>query len=273
MWTHVKVTVCKARALISKGKDGTNDALVKIALGKEKYQTSVKERAIAADSVVWNEECELAIPKQGNKAEIVLTALHRNRNFIGDEFLGAVNIPLSDFADVYDRPISKWYSLNSKAGKPNTKERGELEVRIQFSMKTPKAGAGSLSDLTEKERHRSSLGRLATSLGGSLFSLGKDKEKKEKKNKNQKGSSSTLPGRGKGQGQFGAIPEQEIYKTYIQSKYDADPGVISDEDGEGDDEFKFEELSHKSSKSSLSVFQDPLPLPVSKKRRTRASHR
>jgi len=45
------------------------------------------------------------IPKQGNVAEIVLTALHRN--FIGvDEFLGVVNIPLADF-DVYERPKSR----------------------------------------------------------------------------------------------------------------------------------------------------------------------
>ena len=28
-----------------KGKDGTNDAFVTIGLGKEKYQTSVKEKA------------------------------------------------------------------------------------------------------------------------------------------------------------------------------------------------------------------------------------
>jgi hypothetical protein len=45
------------------------------------------------------------IPKQGNVAEIVLTALHRN--FIGvDEFLGVVNIPLADF-DVYERPRNR----------------------------------------------------------------------------------------------------------------------------------------------------------------------
>jgi hypothetical protein len=36
---------------------------------------------------------------------------------------------------------------------------------------------------------------------------------------------------------------------------EADPGVISDDE----DEFKFEELSHKGSKSSLSVFQISLP--------------
>jgi Rab11 family-interacting protein 1/2/5 len=36
---------------------GTNDAFVTISLGKEKYQTSVKDKA--ADPVEWHEECEL----------------------------------------------------------------------------------------------------------------------------------------------------------------------------------------------------------------------
>ena len=36
---------------------GTNDAFVTIGLGKEKYQTSVKEKA--TESVEWCEQCEL----------------------------------------------------------------------------------------------------------------------------------------------------------------------------------------------------------------------
>ena len=75
-----------------------------IALGKEKYQTSVKEKA--SENVEWHEECELQIPQQGNTAEIVLTALHRN--FLGvDEFLGTVRIPLSAF-DIYEMPKNRW---------------------------------------------------------------------------------------------------------------------------------------------------------------------
>ena len=35
---------------------GTNDAYVTIQLGKEKYQTSVKERS---DNPEWHEECDL----------------------------------------------------------------------------------------------------------------------------------------------------------------------------------------------------------------------
>ena len=36
---------------------GTNDAFVTIGLGKEKFQTSVKEKS--GDPVEWNEQCEL----------------------------------------------------------------------------------------------------------------------------------------------------------------------------------------------------------------------
>ena len=48
---NVYLSVKKARGLKIKGKDGTNDAFVTIALGKEKYQTSVKEKA--TESVEW----------------------------------------------------------------------------------------------------------------------------------------------------------------------------------------------------------------------------
>ena len=37
--------------------EGTNDAFVTIGIGKEKYQTSVKEKA--TESVEWCEQCEL----------------------------------------------------------------------------------------------------------------------------------------------------------------------------------------------------------------------
>jgi hypothetical protein len=36
---------------------GTNNAFITIALGKEKYQTSVKEKVL--QDVDWHEECEM----------------------------------------------------------------------------------------------------------------------------------------------------------------------------------------------------------------------
>ncbi|XP_003696939.1 rab11 family-interacting protein 2 isoform X1 [Apis florea] len=247
MWspTHVQVTVQRAKNLLTKGKHKSNDCFVTIALGKEKYQTSVKEKA--SKDVEWHEECELLIPEQGNTAEIVLTALHRN--FLGvDEFLGTISIPLSSF-DVYERPRNRWYTLGSKPGKENTKERGELEVKIGFIVK-----AGSLTDLSHKERHKSSLGQLSTaahSIGGSLLSIGSF-EKRKGLRKLAKSIGNRVKGKSKHNIDKGDdLDEKEEYKfrTTRQEPGEADPGVIS----EDEDEFTFDDLSHKSSASSLNA--------------------
>ncbi|XP_014205724.1 rab11 family-interacting protein 2 [Copidosoma floridanum] len=249
MWspTHVQVVVQRAKGLITKGKKNTNDCFVTIALGKAKYQTSVKEKA--EENVEWHEECELPIPEQGNTAEIVLTALHRN--FLGvDEFLGTVRIPLSSF-DIYEMPKNRWYELTSKPGKENTKERGQLEVRIGFVVR-----AGSLTDLTKKEKHKSSLGQLSTAaqsmLGGSLLSVGSGEKRKGLK-KLAKSIGSRVRGKSRSKGKLDDIYDEEEFRvgdirprTAGQEHGDADPGVISDED-----EFTFDDLSHKSSTSSL----------------------
>ncbi|KAL2743584.1 rab11 family-interacting protein 2 isoform X2 [Vespula maculifrons] len=223
----------------------TNDCFVTIALGKEKYQTSVKEKA--SKDVEWHEECELAIPEQGNTAEIVLTALHRN--FLGvDEFLGTVSIPLASF-DVYERPKNRWYALCSKPGKENTKDRGELEVRIGFIVK-----AGSLTDLTRKERHKSSLGQLSTaaqSIGGSLLSIGSIEKRKGLK-KLAKSIGNRVKGKSKNKLNKENLDEREEeygFRATSQEPGEADPGVIS----EDEDEFTFDDLSHKSSASSLNA--------------------
>ncbi|XP_012234984.1 rab11 family-interacting protein 2 [Linepithema humile] len=249
MWspTHVQVTVQRAKDLLTKGKHKTNDCFVTIALGKEKYQTSVKEKA--TKDVEWHEECELLIPEQGNTAEIVLTALHRN--FLGvDEFLGTISIPLSSF-DVYERPKNRWYTLNSKPGKENTKERGELEVRIGFIVK-----AGSLTDLSKKERHKSSLGQLSTaaqSIGGSLLSIG-SLEKRKGLKKLAKSIGNKVKGKSKNRLDGNNLDEKEEHQVKVtrQEPGEADPGVIS----EDEDEFTFDDLSHKSSASSLNA---PVP--------------
>uniref|UniRef100_A0A0P6E8L7 Rab11 family-interacting protein n=1 Tax=Daphnia magna TaxID=35525 RepID=A0A0P6E8L7_9CRUS len=249
MWspTHVQVTVCRVKGLLTKGKNGTNDAFVTISLGKEKFQTSVKQKALS--ELEWQEECELAIPTQGNTAEIVLTALHQN--FIGvDEFLGMVALPLSNF-DVYERPRTKWYALKSKPGQEGkNKNRGEIEVRVAFTVKS-----GSLLDLSKKEKHKGSFGHLsqaAHNIGGSLMSLGKEKKGGIKKLASSVGSKLRLP-KSAGRDEKGVDGRLSRHSSGRYSgKYSSgepDPGVIS----EDDDEFRFDELSHKSSGSSLNL--------------------
>ncbi|KAL1110573.1 hypothetical protein AAG570_008101 [Ranatra chinensis] len=244
MWspTHVQVTVQKAKGLISKGKNGTNDAFVTISLGKEKFQTSVKEKA--KDNIEWHERCELLIPKHGNRAEIVLTVLHHN--FLGaDEFLGCVRLPLSEM-DVYKRPQNRWFKLKSKDGKEN-KERGELEVKVAFTVK-----AGSLSDLTigKKEKHKSSLGQIsqaAQSIGGSLISIssiGKSKGLKTFATKIGKKIKKPF------HHNEGDVPE--VYKPEPSKQVlgDADPGVISEAES---DDFALDDLSHDGSEVSVDL--------------------
>ncbi|XP_043071974.1 rab11 family-interacting protein 1 isoform X3 [Drosophila grimshawi] len=273
MWspTHCSVTVQRARGLLTKGKNGTNNCFVTIALGKEKYQTSVKDKA--ENSVNWNEECELKIPDQGNRAELTLTCLHRNNLGI-DEFLGQATLPLKDM-DVYDRPRAKWCKLESKPGKEKkNKERGELEVRIAFVVKS-----GSLTDLSKKDKHKSSIGQLASSVGGSLLSIGQGEKRKSikklagslssklhirsKKKHDKDGDDS-----GSFSGSFASIgtPNSSTGLGVIgggsgrrrgQRAGEADPGVIS----EDEDEFVFDNLSHKSSGSSLNIQRSGLQPP------------
>lgn len=252
MWdpTHVQVTVQRARGLLIKGKNGTNNCFVTIALGKEKFQTSVKHKA--TQNVEWLEECELRIPTQGNTAEIILKVY--DEDFVKDHLLGQVSIPLKDL-DVYERPRNRWYTLQGKSGKENDKNRGELEVKIAFTVKE-----GSLTDLSKKEKHRSSLSSIAQNVSGSLMSIGSIEKRKSIKKfaknlgskininkKDKKSDSLSLGGSiGNLKSPVLSAPDHSTPKT---SPGEADPGVIS----EDEDEFAFDDLSHKSSGSSLNV--------------------
>lgn len=124
------------------------------------------------------------------------------------------------------------YTLNSKPGKENTKERGELEVKIGFIVK-----AGSLTDLSKKDRHKSSLGQLSTaaqSIGGSLLSIGSfEKHKGLKKlaksigNKVKGKSKSRLDG-----DHLNEKAEDQFRRVTRQEPGEADPGVISEDEDE-----------------------------------------
>ncbi|KAG5684100.1 hypothetical protein PVAND_013348 [Polypedilum vanderplanki] len=254
--THIQVTVQRAKGLLTKGKNGTNNCFTTIALGKEKYQTSLKENATT--NVDWHEECELAIPSQGNRAELILTVLHRNGLGL-DEFLGQITLPLNEM-DHFDRPRSRWYKLQSKPGQEKKdKDRGELEVRTAFTVK-----AGSLSDLSKKDKTKSSLSNIANNVGGSLLSLGQiEKHKSLKKFAKSLGNKMHVTGKkkkDKGEdsdsytGSFSSLGTPSLgtrNSFHLRNEGNADPGVIS----EDEDEFAFENLSHKSSSNSLNVRQ------------------
>lgn len=127
--------------------------------------------------------------------------------------------------------VNNRYTLSCKPGKENTKERGELEVKIGFIVK-----AGSLTDLTRKERHKSSLGQLSTaaqSIGGSLLSIG-SLEKRKGLKKLAKSIGNRVKGRSKhklDKDDFDEVEEHQIRPTR-QEPGEADPGVISEDDDE-----------------------------------------
>lgn len=176
-----------------------------------------------------------------------------------DEFLGQVTLPLNEM-DAYERPRARWYKLQSKPGKEKKdKERGELEVRVAFTVK-----AGSLTDLSKKEKNKSS----TLGLGGSLLSLNAfEKRKSLKKFAKSMGSKMHISGKKKDKGQDNDSISSSISSLSMtgsnnnrfeerrfegsQARDDADPGVISEDEDE--DEFAFDNLSNKSSASSINL--------------------
>ena len=72
---------------------------------------------------------------------------------------------------------SRTYQLHSKPDKKDTKARGELEVRLGFTVKAASSSTADLRGGGEKLRSSLvSLPKVAGHLGGSLASLGQKKK-------------------------------------------------------------------------------------------------
>ncbi|XP_004682296.1 PREDICTED: rab11 family-interacting protein 1 isoform X2 [Condylura cristata] len=164
--THVQVTVLQARGLRAKGPGGTSDAYAVIQVGKEKYATSVSERSLGAP--VWREEATFELPPllsagaaPAAAATLQLTVLHRA--LLGlDKFLGRAEVDLRDLHRDQGRRKTQWYTLKSKPGKKE-KERGEIEVDIQFMRNNMTA---SMFDLSMKDKSRTPFGKLKDKIKG-----------------------------------------------------------------------------------------------------------
>ncbi|XP_047207134.1 rab11 family-interacting protein 2 isoform X2 [Girardinichthys multiradiatus] len=162
--THVQATVLQAAALQPKGKNGTNDAYTIIQLGKEKYSTSVAEKTV---NPVWREEASFELPGlllEGNPEVYVLCFTVMHRSLVGmDKFLGQKTINLNEIFDNKQRKKTDWYSLESKPGGKKKKERGRIEVSIQFMRNNMTA---SMFDLSMKEKPRSPFSKLKSKVKG-----------------------------------------------------------------------------------------------------------
>ncbi|XP_048186614.1 rab11 family-interacting protein 1 isoform X1 [Perognathus longimembris pacificus] len=164
--THVQVTVLQARGLRAKGPGGTSDAYAVIQVGKEKYATSVSERSLGAP--VWREEATFELPPllasgaaPAAAATLQLTVLHRA--LLGlDKFLGRAEVDLRELHRDQGRRRKQWYTLRSKPGKKE-KERGEIEVDIQFMRNNMTA---SMFDLSMKDKPRNPFGKLKDKIKG-----------------------------------------------------------------------------------------------------------
>ncbi|XP_038022840.2 rab11 family-interacting protein 1 isoform X3 [Anas platyrhynchos] len=155
--THVRVTVLRARGLRAKGASGGSDAYAVMALGREKFSTSVAERCQGRPE--WRQEATFELPPAA--ASLRLTVLHRA--LVGlDKFLGRAEVDLAALRGDGGRRHTRWYKLRSKPGKKE-KERGEIEVDIQFMRSNMTA---SMFDLSIKDKSRSPFGKIKDKLKG-----------------------------------------------------------------------------------------------------------
>ncbi|XP_075592638.1 rab11 family-interacting protein 1 isoform X3 [Balearica regulorum gibbericeps] len=159
--THVQVTVLRARGLRAKAAagGGGSDAYTVMALGRDKFSTSVAERC--QGQPLWREEATFELPPPPRPAALRLTVLHRA--LVGlDKFLGRAEVDLAALRADGGRRHTRWYKLRSKPGKKE-KERGEIEVDIQFMRSNMTA---SMFDLSMKDKSRSPFGKLKDKLKG-----------------------------------------------------------------------------------------------------------
>ncbi|XP_032508593.1 rab11 family-interacting protein 5 isoform X2 [Phocoena sinus] len=181
--THVQVTVLRARGLRGKssGAGSTSDAYTVIQVGREKYSTSVVEKTLGCPE--WREECSFELPPgaldgllraqetdagpapwaAGSAAacQLVLTTMHRS--LIGvDKFLGQAMVALDEVFGAGRAQHTQWYKLHSKPGKKE-KERGEIQVTIQFTRNNLSA---SMFDLSMKDKPRSPFSKIKDKMKG-----------------------------------------------------------------------------------------------------------
>ncbi|CAG0885622.1 unnamed protein product [Darwinula stevensoni] len=238
--THIQVTVLRARGLRVKGKHGTSNPYAIMGIGKEQFKTTVQEKTL---DPVWQEECELLIPKQGNTATVSVGVYHHTSRPGFDDFLGEVLLPLCEY-DVYDPPRNRWYKLKGHDGKDDGKERGEIEIKIAFT--TQPLGA-SLTSLNK--RKSSSVQKVAHSIGGSLMSLGSKEKKNFKKFASNVGHKlgDKVGSPFKKHRRQGSDASSQ--GTSVASN--ADPGVASDSDDEWNDGAITPRSTHSASSSGF----------------------
>ncbi|XP_060635500.2 rab11 family-interacting protein 5 [Anolis sagrei] len=179
--SHVQVGALGARGLRGKGGLPAGDAFALLQLGRQKVRTAVSTDRSGCprwDAPPWALELPSAPgtqselqpqnqsqsqEEQGNDA-LLLRVTVLQRALVGmDRFLGAAALPLGGLLRTAGRePHTQWYKLHSKPGKKE-KERGEIELSLQFARHSLTA---SMFDLSAKEKPRSPFGKLKDKMKG-----------------------------------------------------------------------------------------------------------
>jgi hypothetical protein len=125
------------------------------------------------------------------RADLKITVYHKSS--IIDEFIGRASIDVSDMFNENNRSLTRWFRLHGKSesstsetSKKPEKNRGEIEVRVDFIVK-PKAG--SMMDLSMKSNDKTGLSlrdlkqkpgsfKVSLGLGDKLRSLNKSRKDK-----------------------------------------------------------------------------------------------
>ncbi|XP_035181972.1 rab11 family-interacting protein 5 [Oxyura jamaicensis] len=161
--THVQVTAVRARGLRCKGGGaaGPGDVYAVLELGRQRHRTAVAERS--GGSAEWQDGCALELPPGPGSSPAVLTVTVLQRALLGaDRFLGRCSLALPCPVPPGRAAELGWHKLHSKAGKKE-KERGEVEVSVQFTRNNLTA---SMFDLSVKDKPRSPFGKLKDKVKG-----------------------------------------------------------------------------------------------------------
>ncbi|XP_032042099.1 rab11 family-interacting protein 5 isoform X2 [Aythya fuligula] len=179
--THVQVTVVRARGLRCKGGGSTStttssstssssnsspaagpgDVYAVLELGRQRHRTAVAERS--GGSAEWQEEgCALELPPELGSPPVLTITLLQRALLGADRFLGRCSLALPCPAPPGRVAELGWHKLHSKAGKKE-KERGEVEVSVQFTRSSLTA---SMFDLSAKDKPRSPFGKLKDKMKG-----------------------------------------------------------------------------------------------------------
>ncbi|NWZ25181.1 RFIP5 protein, partial [Asarcornis scutulata] len=178
--THVQVTAVRARGLRCKGGGssssttststsssnsspaaGPGDVYAVLELGRQRHRTAVAERS--GGSAEWLEEgCALELPPEPGSPPVLTITLLQRALLGADRFLGRCSLALPCPAPPGRVAELGWHKLHSKAGKKE-KERGEVEVSVQFTRSSLTA---SMFDLSAKDKPRSPFGKLKDKMKG-----------------------------------------------------------------------------------------------------------